>query len=588
MSVLSAGQRSALRRAVRLLDLDRRRVLLAVLAGSLGLGSSVGLTATSAWLIARASQMPAVLDLTVASVGVRTFGISRSVLRYFERLVSHDVALRGMASLREQVYRRLADSPVEAVAGLRRGDLLVRTGADVDAVGDVVVRALLPAGVAVVVGTGTVGLVAWLSPFSGLLLALCLLLAGTVGPYLNARAARASELAQGDARSALAATALTMVDGGAELAVWGRLDAVRGQLRDHEARIAHLQDRAAHPAALAGGIDIGAMGLSVLGAILVGVPALTSGALAPVELAVIVLTPLAAFEATSTLGQAAVQLVRSAGAAERIMGLLDAARGGAERTVEVPADVPSELCARRVDIGWPDGPVVARGVDLTVAPGRAVAVAGPSGIGKTTLLSTLAGLLPPRAGAVELGGIDVARATRASVTAHVTMTAEDAHIFATTVLENLRVARGDVTEAEARELLRRCGLGGWLAGLPEGLDTLLGADGANVSGGERRRLLLARALASPAPLILVDEPAEHLDRATADALMAELISLPHRDPTRGVVVVTHHLGALGGADEVVLLDSGDDGVAVVCDRGTHAELAARNAGYRSAASEVLT
>lgn len=588
MSLLTRSQWRALTRALGLLDLAWSRVWLAVVTGALGLGSSVALTATSAWLIARASQMPHVLDLTVAAVGVRTFGISRSVLRYAERIVSHGVALRGMAALREQVYVRLADSPVETVAGLRRGDLLVRTGADVDAIGDLVVRALLPAGIALVVGTGTVAVVAWLSPASGLILLACLLLAGTLGPLLHARAARASELAQVEERAALAATALTMVDGGADLTVSGRLADVRTDLAGIEAELDRLRERAARPAALAAGLDVAAMALAVLGAILVGIPALVGGTLAPVELAVVVLTPLAAFEATSTLGAAAVQLVRSAGAAERVMALLDAAAAPDLRTEEVPETASPVLTARDLAVGWPGGPVVATGVDLTAAPGRAIAVVGPSGIGKTTLLATLAGLLPARDGAVDLAGVSVAGATRRSVARHVTMTAEDAHIFATTVLENLRVARGDLTAEEADHLLRRCGLASWLDALPQGLDTMLGADGATVSGGERRRILLARALASPAPLLLIDEPAEHLDQATAERIMKDLLDLPRREPGRGVVVVTHHLAALGAADEVVLLQPMGDGPATVWDRGTHEDLVGRNAVYAEAASEGVS
>lgn len=588
MSLLTRSQWRALTRALGLLDLAWSRVWLAVVTGALGLGSSVALTATSAWLIARASQMPHVLDLTVAAVGVRTFGISRSVLRYAERIVSHGVALRGMAALREQVYVRLADSPVETVAGLRRGDLLVRTGADVDAIGDLVVRALLPAAIALVVGTGTVAVVAWLSPASGLILLACLLLAGTLGPLLHARAARASELAQVEERAALAATALTMVDGGADLTVSGRLADVRADLAGIEAELDRLRERAARPAALAAGLDVAAMALAVLGAILVGIPALVGGTLAPVELAVVVLTPLAAFEATSTLGAAAVQLVRSAGAAERVMALLDAAAAPDLRTEEVPETASPVLTARDLAVGWPGGPVVATGVDLTAAPGRAIAVVGPSGIGKTTLLATLAGLLPARDGAVNLAGVSVAGATRRSVARHVTMTAEDAHVFATTVLENLRVARGDLTAEEADHLLRRCGLASWLDALPQGLDTMLGADGATVSGGERRRILLARALASPAPLLLIDEPAEHLDQATAERIMKDLLDLPRREPGRGVVVVTHHLAALGAADEVVLLQPMGDGPATVWDRGTHEDLVGRNAVYAEAASEGVS
>lgn len=208
---LTAEERRALRRALRLLDLDRRRFVLAVIAGSLGLGSAVALSATAAWLIARASQMPPVLELGVAAVAVRTFGIARGLMRYVERLISHDVALRGMATLRERVYTTLADAPTDVVSGLRRGDVLARTGADVDDVGDVVVRAVLPAVVAAVVGVGTVVLVGWLHLGVGAVLAACLLLAGVVGPLLSMRGARLDELAQVEARTDLTAGAMTMV-----------------------------------------------------------------------------------------------------------------------------------------------------------------------------------------------------------------------------------------------------------------------------------------------------------------------------------------------------------------------------------------
>ncbi|WP_448072794.1 thiol reductant ABC exporter subunit CydC [Georgenia yuyongxinii] len=639
-AVLPAAERRALRRALTLLDLDRVRLLWAILAGSAGLGSAVALSAAAAWLIARASQMPPILELSVASVAVRMFGIARGLMRYLERLASHEVALRGMASLREHVYRTLADGRTDAVAGLRRGDLLARTGADVDAVGDVVVRALLPAGVAAVVGLGSVVLVGWQHIGIGAVLAVCLLVAGLVGPWLTMRAARLSEHAQLVARAELSVTAQTMVDGAAELTVSGRLPRMLAHLAGTERVLARAKDAAARPAALAAGIVDVAMGMAVLGALVLGIPATIAGAMEQVELAVVVLTPLAAFEGTALLGPAAVQLVRSGGAAVRVMELLDAAaalphspremsssrsdvaaraedRPGPDPTPEAtagaasPASSGPRLVARSLAVGWPGGPVVAAGLDLDVAPGRAVAVVGPSGIGKTTLLLTLAGLLPPRGGVAELDAAALWGTDRRTVSERVVLTAEDAHVFETTVLENLRVARGDVTEGEAVALLGRAGLGEWLAGLPEGLGTMLGTDATTISGGERRRLLLARALASPAPLLLLDEPGEHLDPATADRLVADLLRAGRDDPgddrdlhagrdadlhagrdadaTRGVVLVTHRLAPLGAADEVILLGRPDGGMspgaATVLARGSHHELLATVPAYRWAAEQ---
>ncbi|WP_448629084.1 ATP-binding cassette domain-containing protein [Cellulomonas soli] len=216
------------------------------------------------------------------------------------------------------------------------------------------------------------------------------------------------------------------------------------------------------------------------------------------------------------------------------------------------------------------------GLDLEVRPGRSVALVGASGVGKTTTLLTLAGLLPPVGGTLTLDGRVPATLPSAQVAAAVVVTTEDAHVFGTTVLENLRVARGDVTPAEARDALDGVGLGPWLDLLPDGLDTLLGPDARTVSGGERRRLLLARALLAPAPLLLVDEPAEHLDAPAADALLRLLLS-DARARGRGIVVVTHRLSALDAADEVVLLVDGR-----VAARGSHARLLATVEDYREA------
>lgn len=250
-------------------------------------------------------------------------------------------------------------------------------------------------------------------------------------------------------------------------------------------------------------------------------------------------------------------------------------------------------------MGWSRGGVVAEGIDIDLSPGRSIAVVGPSGIGKTTLLLTLAGLIAPRGGSVRLNGRPVAELERTEVSRAVVLTAEDAHVFATTVLENLRVARGDVGPDEAAELLERAGLGRWLAALPDGLDTMLAPDATSLSGGERRRLLLARALASRAPLLLLDEPGEHLDPATADRLVTDLLTTA--DTERGVLLVTHRLSPLAAADEVLLLGRPGDArpddarpddarareaaPATVLARGPHARLLATVPAYRWAVEQ---
>ncbi len=539
----------AVRAILPLLDVSRRRALVAVAWGSLTLSAAVGLAAVSAWLIARASQMPHVLDLTVAVVTVRALGISRGLFRYLDRLASHDVALRGVATLRERLYRTLAVGRPEATLGLRRGDLLSRIGADADAVGDVVVRGLLPAAVAAVVSTGSVILVGAFSPAIGAVLALTLLIAGVLGPVLAARAARVAEVDAMEHRRDVSVATTTILDGATELRVQGGMPRARTALAEAESGLRGARDRAAGPAALAHGIGVLTSGIATVAALVIGIPAMTAGTLTPVELAVVVLTPMAAFEATAALPAAAVQVTRSASAARRIRALLHAA--GPERCPESSPRVRSKrqnaathdakVLARGLACGWP-GHTVVSGIDLQLEPGRAVVLLGPSGSGKTTTALTLAGLIEPIGGKLEIRG-------GRTPTDAVSFTPEDAHLFSTTVLENLRVARGDVDVEEAHRVLERVGLNGLVAALPEGLDTLVSAE--TLSGGERRRLLLARALCSPAPLLILDEPTEHLDADTALALQQDILTLGRE---RGILLITHDERGIDAADEVLRLD----------------------------------
>ncbi|MFI8526609.1 amino acid ABC transporter ATP-binding/permease protein [Promicromonospora sukumoe] len=680
--------RDPLRRVLPLLEVRPGKVAAAVALGVLALACAIGLAAVAAWLVARASQMPPVLTLSVAVVSVRAFGIGRGVLRYCERLASHDVALRGMAALRANLYARLAadDRPVT----VRRGELLARIGQDVDDVGDVVVRAMVPAGVAAVTSLGSMILLGVLLPAAGAALAVCLVLAGIVTPWLAARAAARTEARGAAARGEVSALSLELLEESAALRVAGRFDARVADLDAADARLSAVADDGARTSGLAAALGALAQGLAVLASLAFGIPAALDGSLSPEALTVIVLTPLAVFEATAGLPAAAVQLHRSREAARRLLWLLpetpasaatvatsnvsdpqvprgtrtsDTVGAASERVgagvegrdpggahvsdVQVPrgtcgsdnGEAASERVGARVDgrdsggahvsdvqvprgtcgsdtsggasgvsggdggallvlddvaAGWPgaDGRRVAavEGVSLTLRPGSVVALAGPSGVGKTTLLMTAAGLIPAVSGEVgrEVGdGVGDGRSAVGQVvgtpdyrspdelpTAELPVTrsgggggdvrggalfvAEDGHVFDTTVLENLRVARGDVTSDEARAALDAVGLGDWLAALPAGLDTVVGTDAAAVSGGERRRLLVARALLAPARVLLVDEPAEHLDGATADALV-DAVAAHARATGRAVLLATHRLTPLTVADEVLLLAQGTPG-----------------------------
>ncbi len=538
----AAGRRQiALLAASSLLRPRLPRLLVAVALGVLSLGSALALAGVSAWLITRAWQMPPVLDLSVAVVAVRTFAISRGLLHYCERLATHDTALRAASTAREQIYHRLAHGPAAAAVRLHSGELVARVGADVDELANVLVRALVPVGVAAVLGLAATAVVAAISPAAAAVLAICLLVAGVVAPWLSGAAAATQEAIARQHHSERDTAAMIALEHAPELRVAGALPDVIAESQRRQRAWGTALDAAARPAAIAEAMPTAAIGASVLGAVVAGIG--MAPTTAPTTLAVLMLLPLSAFEAMTPLPAAAVQLTRSRIAARRLLDL--APPTCTEPTASAPlAPLPGGTGRLSADVcsGHPDGAQSAR-VTLDLPAGARLAVTGASGSGKTTLLMTLAGLLPPLRGQVTLDGTGLDQFDEAELHRTVSFFAEDTHIFATTVRDNLLVARGDCRDDELTAALDAVGLSGWLSSLPEGLSTVLTGGAQAVSAGQRRRLLLARAIISPARIVLLDEPTEHLDATDADLVLRDLLG-PNRGlmtTERTVVVATHHL-----------------------------------------------
>jgi ATP-binding cassette subfamily C protein CydCD len=564
--LLSERRDGVLARVRSMAGARRGRLVLALLLGSLALGSAVGLMATSGWLISRASQQPPVLYLMVAVTATRAFGIGRAVFRYSERLVSHDAVLRMLADTRVAVYRRLERLAPAGLRTARRGDLLSRLVADVDAMQDYWLRWLLPAGAAVVVSVGAVGFTAWLLPEAGVALAVGLLAAGVGVPLATGAVARRAERRLAPARGVLATRVADLLTGTAELTVAGALPARTAEARRSDADLTRIASRAATATALGDGLTALISGLTVAASAFVGAQAVADGRLSGVTMAVVVLTPLAAFEAVLGLPLAAQHRQRVRKSAERVYEVLDAPEP--VREPERPRQAPESpfpvvvkgLAARHAG---QDRDALA-GVDLTLDRGRRIAVVGPSGSGKTTLAQVLLRFLDADAGAYTLGGVDAYGMDGDDVRRMVGLCAQDAHLFDSSVRENLLLARKEATDDELRGALGRVRLLEWADGLPVGLDTLIGEHGARLSGGQRQRLALARALLADFPVLVLDEPAEHLDLPTADALTADLLAATEG---RTTLLITHRLAGLEAVDEVIVLGEGR-----VVQRGPYAEL----------------
>ncbi|OBH75504.1 thiol reductant ABC exporter subunit CydC [Mycobacterium scrofulaceum] len=535
-------QSDPLRAALPLLRPSLPRIGAAIALGVLSLGSALALAGVSAWLITRAWQMPPVLDLSVAAVAVRAFAISRGVLHYCERLVTHDAALRAAGTARARVYDRLARGPAAAAVRLHSGELVARVGSDVDELANVLVRAVVPIGVAAVLGLAATAVVAAISPPAAAVLAICLLVAGFVAPRFAGRAAAGQESLARQHHSERDTAAMIALEHAPELRVAGLLPRVIAESQRRQKAWGAALDAAARPAAIAEAVPTAAIGASVLGAVVAGIGLAPS--VAPTTLAVLMLLPLSAFEAMTPLPAAAVQLTRSRIAARRLLDLAAPEHPSRPEAATGSPVRPGDAAVLSADIrsGHTEATRSNR-VTLDLAPGARLAVTGASGSGKTTLLMTLAGLLPPLQGQVTLDGTDLVEFDEGELRRAVSFFAEDAHVFATTVRDNLLVARGDCRDDELAAALGAVGLGGWLAGLPDGLSTVLTGGAQALSGGQRRRLLLARAVLSPARIVLLDEPTEHLDAADAEPILRDLLGPDSRlvPADRTVVVATHHL-----------------------------------------------
>ena len=430
---------SALNRLRRTARARRARFALALLLGSLALGSAVGLMATSGWLISRAAQQPPVLYLAVAVTATRAFGIGRAVFRYAERLVAHDAVFRMLADVRVAVFRRLERLAPAGLKERSRGDLLSRLVADVDAVQDYFLRWLLPVGAAVLVGAGAVGFTAWLLPEAGAILAAGLLLAGAVVPVLSGALARRAERQLAPYRGVLATRVVELLTGTAELTVAGAVAGRVAAVRRADRELTRIASRSAGVAGIGAGLSALLCGLTVAAAAVVGVQAVHAGRLDGVALAVVVLTPLAAFEAVTGLPLAVQYRQRTRRAAERIFEVLDAPEPVREPVAPVAAPgSPFPLAVADLTARHPGQAELALdGVGFTLEAGRRIAVVGPSGSGKTTLAQVLLRFLDREAGTYTLGGADAQAMAGDEVRRLVGLCAQDAHLFDSSLRENL-------------------------------------------------------------------------------------------------------------------------------------------------------
>lgn len=553
-----------------------RTWLLAGLALSLvTLLANVGLMALSGWFIA-AMALAGISGIPInyhfPAAGIRTLAIWRTVGRYAERVVSHQASLRILAGLRVWIYQRMEPLAPARLEGYASGDLLSRIRADIDSLDTFYLRLLAPLATAL---CGSLLFVLFLWRFSGAValatLAL-LVLAGGLLPLLVHRLGRGPGSRATRTAAELRTTVVDGLRGMEELLVYGAA-------RQQAERVARLgRELAADQGRLAGlaGISVGGVGLcsgmALWAALVIAIPLVRSGSLDGPQMVMLALFCQAAFEAVQPLPMAFRLLGQTLEACRRLFSLADEIPAVSEP--QDPAPLPVSACLSLHGVGFAygaDGAALS-GIDLELGPGRKVAVVGSSGAGKSTLVALLLRFREYNSGSILLGGREIREYNGEEVRRLMAVAAQEPFLFNDSLRANLLIARSGASEAELVAAARLAGLHDEIVAQPEGYDTPVGEGGMKLSGGQARRLAIARAVLKDSPILLLDEPTEGVDAAAARSLMARLC---HYAEDRALLVITHNRIGLEAMDEVLMMDEGR-----VIERGSHAELLVQSRRYR--------
>ena len=516
-----------------------RRTVLAGLLGGAATASGIALTATSGWLVVRASERPVILTLLTAIVAVRAFGIARPFFRYLERLVSHDAALDDLALRRTAVYAALVPLTPARLGRRSRSRVLTGVVDDLTDVTEAQVRVTVPVLSSLVAGLVATLLVAWFSPAVGLVVVgLLLAVAACCSLAWWVESRSRDELLE--ARAEVVRVSDLVARQATELQAIGAEATASGWLADAHDTLRAAVRRQSRGRALIASFLLLATAVATLAAALLVDPAAVGGPVA----ALLVVVPVAVGDALAPLVDTMRSLARAQGSRARLEVLLDQRPAVHEPESPVPVSTVgagSHVVLDGVAASWNGGPDQVAPTDLDLPPGRLVALVGPNGSGKSTLLAVLARHLDPSRGRHTMDGADVRTLGLEDVRAQVAVLDDEPHVFATSVAGNLRLASPDADDAGVTRALGRAGLGEWLAQLPDGLDTRLGTGGRGLSGGERARLGLARAVLGDRPVVLLDEPTAHLDHPTATAVLDDVLDATDG---RSVVMASHRPEAL--------------------------------------------
>lgn len=560
------------------------RFALYLILGVLTLLAASMLMFTSGFLISKSATMPYnILLVYVPIVGVRTFGIGRSVIHYVERLVGHDTVLRILSRMRITLYKRLEPQALLIRSRYRTGDILGALADDIEQLQNVYIRTVFPSLVAIVLYAAVVIGLGLFDLSFALLVAAYIFILVAVLPYISLLLTRNLDKAVKEERNGLYSKLTDAVMGIGDWVISGRPADFLSDYEQDEAAVTRKERRLK-----AWGRTRALIGQMVVALVVISMIYWTGGEVAAGDMDrimiaafVLVVFPLAdAFlpvsEAVQRLPEYQVSLARleviSSGARGR-----DADGTAAEAELE-RASQSAHLRLAEVRFAYDakgaegDGIYSVDGVSLDIAQGKRVMIIGRSGAGKSTLLKLVQGALTPSGGEVTINGIPAAAYGDAGIPRVISVLNQSPHLFDTTVANNIRLGRDDAEMTEIARAAEQAQLAELIAGLPQGLDTPMRETGQRFSGGERQRVALARVLLQNTPVLVLDEPTVGLDPRTERELLSTIF-----ETTAGKTLlwVTHHLAFAEQMDEVIFMEQGK-----ILMRGAHAELMASESRYR--------
>lgn len=549
---------------------------LAILLGSFTIGASIGLMATSAFIIASAALHPSVADLAVPIVGVRFFGIARGVFRYLERLVSHSINFNLLARLRVWFYAAIEPLAPARLAQYRSGDLLTRIVSDIETLQNFYIRLIAPPLIALVIAIAMFVFFAGFSSELALVVLAFMILIGIITPLIVQRISVNPNRQAMETRAAINAHLVDGIQGIADLLAYGCERAQMDRVGALNRRLIGAQRQLA---SITGGHNAAGnffTHLAMWCVLLLAIPLVNAARFDGVYLSVLALATLSSFEGVLALPLAFQYLESNLQAARRLFEIAENRLQIDDRRPQMLSAVsgqPSAVVFKEVSFRYsPDEPLVLDNVSFELRPGKRLAIVGESGAGKSTLVNLLLRFWDYERGRILIDGCELRDYAPEAARQFFAVVAQPTHLFNASIRDNLLLARSDASEAEMIDAATRAQIHDFIVALPDGYDTRIGEQGLRLSGGERQRLAIARALLKNAPILIFDEPTANLDPITErDVLRA----IQHSTRNRTTLIITHRLAGLIDLDEIIVMRAGR-----IVERGTPDALLRRDGWYR--------